>query len=302
MAYLWEPLPRDWSAEVAIDDVDKSLRSEGIAFIRYVDDFRLFATSFNDGYRKLTTLANVLFKNHGLTLQQAKTSIITTEEFERRFASSEESHELDGLAEKFNEFLESVGVLDPYANIEYEDLEEEDQHKIDSLNLEQLLRKQLGRPEPEVDQRMTQFLLRRLGQLDNAGCVDQIIEHIDKLFTIFPDVIQYLARLRSLDSEKRRQVGQQMLSLIGNSALSHLEFHRVWLFSLFSGDREWGNAEKLGSLFSDSHDLFSQRELTLGLARARQDYWFRSRKYSISEFPTMAQASVSCWSKLLAAR
>lgn len=271
-------------AEIAIDDVDKSLRSEGIDFVRYVDDFRLFATSFNDGYKQLTTLANVLFKNHGLTLQQAKTSIITTEEFEHRFARTEESQELDGLAKKFNEFLESVGILDPYGNIEYEALDAEDQNKIDSLNLEELLLGQLRRPEPDIDQRMVKFLLRRLGQLDNAGCVDQILEHMDKLFTVFPEVIRYLSRLRSLDNLKRHQVGQQMLSLIDNSALAHLEFHRVWLFSLFSGSTEWGNAEKLGSLFSNSHDLFSQRELTLGLAKVRQDYWFRSRKNAISEF------------------
>ena len=106
-------------AEIAIDDVDKSLRSEHIEFVRYVDDFRLFATSFNDGYRQLATLANVLFKNHGLTLQQAKTSIITTAEFNRRFAGTEESRELSSLAEKFNEFLESVGMLEPYGSIEY---------------------------------------------------------------------------------------------------------------------------------------------------------------------------------------
>ena len=76
-----------------------------------------------------------------------------------------------------------------------------------------------------------------------------------------------------------------MLSLINNSALSHLEFHRAWLFSLYTRGIEWGNADKLGSLFSNSHDQFSQRELTLGLAKSRQEYWFRTQKTSISEFP-----------------
>ncbi len=70
------PAPSRLVAELSIDDVDKTLESEGIEFIRYVDDYRLFATSAGDGYRKLTVLANTLFKNHGLTLQQEKTNVI----------------------------------------------------------------------------------------------------------------------------------------------------------------------------------------------------------------------------------
>ena len=278
------PAPSRLIAEMAIDDVDKILRSEGITFVRYVDDYRLFATSFNDGYRQLTSLANALFKNHGLTLQQTKTSIISSEEFYRRFSRTEESEELDSLSERFAEFLDSVGMHDPYESIEYDDLDQDDRDIIDSLNLEELLQNQLSRPEPDIDQRMARFLLRRLGQLDNTRCVDRILENIEKLFTVFPEVIQYFARLRSLNDQKRRQIGQKVLSLIDTSSVSHLEYHKAWLFSLFSKGTEWGNSERLVSLYSNSHDQFSQRELALGLAKSGQDYWFRERKNAFFEF------------------
>ena len=78
------PAPARLIAEAAIDDVDKILRTEGITFIRYMDDYRIFAKTEVEGYGHLTTLANALFKNHGLTLQQDKTSFSTADEFLER--------------------------------------------------------------------------------------------------------------------------------------------------------------------------------------------------------------------------
>ena len=75
------PAPARLIAEAAIDDIDKILLTEGITFVRYMDDYRMFATSDNEAYGQLTTLANALLKNHGLTLQQEKTSVLTVDEF-----------------------------------------------------------------------------------------------------------------------------------------------------------------------------------------------------------------------------
>ena len=275
------PAPSRLIAEIAVDDVDKILRSESITFVRYMDDYRLFAESPVQGYKQLTVLANALFANHGLTLQQEKTGIIAREEFIQKLHRTEESQELRSLSDSFSEILESVGIDDPYGNIEYEDLEPSDQGRIDSLNLESLLQEQIDRSE--IDQQMVRFLLRRLGQLDNQDCVDVILDNIEKLFTVFLNVIQYLGSLRRLDNGKRQDIGKRVLSLIDNSSVSQLNFHRAWLFSLFSEGTEWGNSEKLVSLYSDSQDSFSKRKLTLALAKSGQDYWFRTRKDEFSE-------------------
>ena len=275
------PAPSRLIAEIAVDDVDKILRSEHITFVRYMDDYRLFAESPVQGYKQLTVLANALFANHGLTLQQEKTDIITREEFLQRFYRTEESQELRNLSDSFSEFLESAGIDDQYGDIEYEDMNPSDQARINSLNLESLLQGQLDRSE--TDQQMVRFLLRRLGQLDNQDCVDMILNNIEKLFTVFPKVIQYLGRLRRLDNGQRQDIGKRVLSLIDDSSVSQLNFHRAWLFSLFSEGTEWGNSEKLVSLYSDSQDSFSKRKLTLALAKSGQDYWFRTRKDEFSE-------------------
>ena len=276
------PAPSRLIAEIALDDVDKILRSEGIVFVRHMDDYRLFTDSAVRGYEQLTILANALFKNHGLTLQQEKTLIMPADDFLHNYCRTGESQELQSLSEQFGQLLQNIGLDDPYGHIEYEDLEPDDQAQIDSFNLEDLLRGELS--SAEIDQRMVRFLLRRLGQLDNPAGVDMVLDHIEDVFTVFPDVIQYFGRLKSLDNGKRLAVGERVLSLIGNSSVSQLDFHKCWLFSLFSESTEWGNAEKLVSLISDMQDNFSKRELTLALGKSKQDYWFRTRKDDIFEF------------------
>ena len=230
-----------------------------------MDDYRLFTNSPVEGYQQLTTLANALFKNHGLTLQQEKTSIISVDDFLENYCRTGESEELQSLTVMFNEILEEIGIEDPYGYIEYDDLDPQSQALIDSINLADLLQKELE--NDEIDPQLVRFVLRRLGQLDNPAGVDTVLGNIEKVFTVFPQVIQYFARLRSLDNEERRVVGERVLSLMDNSYLSQLDFHRCWLLSLFSEGTEWGNSERLISLYSDAQDNFSKRKLTLSIRK-----------------------------------
>ena len=269
-------------AEISIDDVDKILAAQGIPFIRYMDDYRLFAKSAAKGYAHLVVLANALFKNHGLTLQQEKTSILSSEHFLARYGATEEFKALDNLTESFGEFLQAVGIDDPYGVIEYDDLTPELQELIDSINLVDLLKENLSRTE--VDQSMVRFLLQRLAQLDNTECAQFILNHIENAFTVFPQVIQYLVRLRSLSDEERRYIGQQALLLLDTSSLFQLDYHKTWLFSLFSDGIRWGNSESLVSLYSKSQDNFSRRKLALAIGRSNQHYWFRTHKDDVFEF------------------
>lgn len=274
-------------AETSITDVDRTLLSEGITFIRYVDDYRIFATSPSHAYQQLVTLANSLFSSHGLTLQQEKTWILNSEEFQRRYCGTEDSTEINNLAERFDSFLKEIGVGGPYEEIDYADLDETQREMVNSLNLAELLRQQLS--EPEVDQKMTRFLLRRLGQLGDASAASDILGSLDSFFTVLPDVINYFKRLAWPSEEARHDVGQKFLTLLSGSDVSKLEFHKAWIFDLFGVGEDWGINEQLVGLYPRTPDDISQRELILALAKARQDYWFRNRKDRV--------ASLGPWEK-----
>ena len=276
------PAPARLIAEAAIDDIDKILRTEGITFVRFMDDYRMFAKSGVEGYAHLTTLANGLFKNHGLTLQQEKTSILTIDDFNDRYGPTAESLELDNLSDSFEDLLTAIGIGDPYGVIEYDDLDTEQQEQLDEMNLEDMLKDHLGRAE--IDQSMVRFLLGRLGQLDNSACLDLILDNMDHAYTVFPQVIQYFGKLRKLNDDQRRYIGERTTSLLDNSRLSKLEFNKTWLFSLFLEGTEWVNPDRLASLYSETPDHFSQRKLALALGESNQHYWFRTHKDDVFEF------------------
>ena len=275
------PAPARLIAEIAIDDVDKILRSEGIAFARYMDDYRLFAESPTQAYKYLVTLANTLYKNHGLTLQQEKTSILPAEKFIEQFGETTESQEVASLSESFHQFLAAAGINDPYREIDYENLCAEQRQQIDAMNLEVLLKDHLA--QPELDYSMVRFLLGRLGQLDNTSCVDSILTNLDNTFTVFPQVIQYFGRLKSLTNNQQHSIGQHALDILDDSPIFQLDFHRTWLFSLFSEGAEWGHSESLVSLYTRFQDNFSRRKLALAIGESDQHYWFRTNKDDVFE-------------------
>ncbi len=136
----------------------------------------------------------------------------------------------------------------------------------------------------EIDQQMVRFLLRRLGQLNSKKCVEAVITNIAKLFTVFHPVVEYIGHLRTLEDSERQDISKRLLELTQKTSVYDLDFHRMWLFSLFSQGQQWGNAELLASLYASSADNFSKRKLVLALSKSNQDYWFRTRKDDIFEF------------------
>lgn len=52
--------------------MDQMLLIKRIKFCRYVDDYILFADSYEDAYKKLNLCAEFLLKNEGLALQKTR--------------------------------------------------------------------------------------------------------------------------------------------------------------------------------------------------------------------------------------
>jgi len=64
--------------EAALIDVDEALLAEGCTYVRWVDDFYIFANREDQAIRALYRLGQWLYDHHGLTLQQRKTLGVLT--------------------------------------------------------------------------------------------------------------------------------------------------------------------------------------------------------------------------------
>jgi len=97
-------------AEITISDVDEALLANGVDFIRFNDDYRIFASTRTIAYQQITFLADSLFRNHGLSLQPQKTSIYSAPLFRDNFLATPLDKEMDSLHQKFEELIAELGL------------------------------------------------------------------------------------------------------------------------------------------------------------------------------------------------
>lgn len=284
-------------AEITISDVDDSLLANGVNFVRFNDDFRIFASSSAAAYRHLALLADILYKNHGLTLQQMKTEVLDRATFEQKYLTTPAEKAVNSLRERFAELLDELGIVDPYEPIFYEELTADQKSKIKSMNLAEILRDAVASPD-EPDLTAIRFVLRRLGQIGDTSVLTDVLDGVDQLHPAFPDVIRYLMGLRDLTLEERQRVGSRILEILENSIISELEYHRMWALHLFASSSDWGNSDRFVSLLNSAHGESVRRELIMALGRSRKQHWFTSMRRNLfdeSHWPRRALlAGASC--------
>ncbi|MDR8105062.1 RNA-directed DNA polymerase [Burkholderia cenocepacia] len=270
-------------AEMTLADVDEALLAAGIDFVRFNDDYRIFAQNYEHAYRAIAFLADTLYRNHGLTLQPQKTEILAVQAFQARFLTTPLDRELDSLYTRFEELAAELGIDNWYEPIEYDDLTAEQQDAIDSLNLVQLFQEELQQEEPDLP--VLRFVLRRLGQLGDPSIVEEIFGGLNKLHPALPDVCLYVQNLRHLDLQARAQLGARMLNLLNGTAVSELPYHRMWILDLFVHSREWDNEGRFFGLYGLEPDQGCRRNLILAMGRAHQAHWFQSQWRTLFDQP-----------------
>lgn len=285
-------------AEITLSDVDEALLANRVQFIRYNDDYRIFARSYAEAYRHIAFLADILFRNHGLTLQPQKTDILDKNVFIRRFLSTPEDLEFTALRTSFERLITELGLSDRYESINYDDLTEEQQEIVDSMNLVELFQEEIS-TNGEPDLALIRFILRRMAQLGDNSVVYISLNNLDVLHPVFPDIIQYLKSLAiDLTSEERSRIGARIIDLLEDSIISELDYHRMWAFDLFTDSTEWNNQDRFYELLGASRDALSKRQLILAMGRASQRHWFQSQWRNLFNEPHWSRrallAAASC--------
>lgn len=282
-------------AEAALIDVDEAMLAEGITFVRFNDDYRIVARSHAEAYRRLAFLADVLYWNHGLSLQPQKTTVLSRDEFRARFASPEE-REVDSLFSKFAQLVGELGLENWYEPIAYEDLDDDQRALLDSLNLQQLLREEIAAEAPDF--MLVRFVLRRLGQVNDASVADEILDNLDHLYPAFADIVEYLGNLHSMESEDYQRFGGRILDALQDSILSELEYHRLWGLDLFATSTKWNHEDRFFRMLAEATSPVTRRKLILAMGRANQRHWFQTQwrnLFNESPWPKRAIiAAASC--------
>lgn len=290
-------------AEIVLNQVDQILVQNDIEFIRYVDDYRIYCKSEQEAYRTLAFLAQKLYDVLNLKLNEKKTNILKSEDFQRQYLRIFKEEENDRILQDFYKLCSEIGIsTSSYDDIDIESLTPEDRDRLKELNILELLMDEVT--SENVDLGFVKFLIGNLARFDNTDVADYILkeEVITKVFPILRSIIGYLERVRSFEEDQKHLIGNKVLKSIHYSFIGELEFNRSWLLYLFTKGEEWDNKDKFIDLIKKFDDNVTLRELILCLGRSKNLDYFRENKLkNISTFDPWVRRSfitaISCLPK-----
>jgi hypothetical protein len=191
-------------AELVLNRTDRLLLTQGVSFVRFVDDYILFAKSRESIQSALVYLSEVLLTNEGLTLARSKTRFMTQAEFLR---SSPLADPTVGGAKGESEvrrFLRLRLRYDPYsstADHDYATLA----RAIQQFNVTKLLAREMGKSR--VDERLIRQLIKSIRFMApevREAAVLSLVKNVEVLYPVFPTVVIVINSLLSTFTKQGR--------------------------------------------------------------------------------------------------
>jgi hypothetical protein len=247
--------------EAVLIDVDSTLLSFGVDFVRFVDDYIIFANRAQDAEYGIRVLGETLFRNHGLTLQTAKTRVLSAEEYVARHLTIHSEKE-----ENRRRLLQIFEINDDYEITSYDELEEAQKKEIDAFNLAEMLREALAEGE-NVDYREVQFILGRLSALKKPELIPTVLDNLERLYPVAESVAAFFKEFTLLTTDERLKFGEALLAPILSSLDGRpSEYYSIWILSVFQHHGNWDHAENLLRIFRETSSDTVRRFAALALA------------------------------------
>jgi hypothetical protein len=244
--------------EAILIDVDSTLVSFGIDFVRFTDDYLIFASNPEDAEFGIRVLGETLFMHHGLTLQTAKTHIVKGAEYVKQHLMAHTQKE-----EEHRKLLDIVGDYDE--SVSYEDMDEEERREIDAMNLSGMLTEALA-ADHTVDFREVSFILGRLSALEKPGLIHIVLSNLDRLAPVAHSVAAFFRRFREMEKATRDESAQALLNPILRSNKYASQYYVVWILSIFANSSDWDHADMLLKIFRETSSDTVRRFAALALA------------------------------------
>jgi hypothetical protein len=243
--------------EAVLIDVDSTLLSYGIDFVRFTDDYVIIAEKPEDAEYGIRVLGETLFVNHGLTLQTAKTRVLGGADYVSHYLMADSEKE-----EERRKLLDLVGGYDD--SVSYEDMDESERGEIDALNLSGMLRDALEQGH-NVDYREVSFILGRLSALEKPDLIPIVLDNLERLAPVAHSIAAFFRRFSQLDANLRNLAATHLLDPILNNSKHASEYYAIWILSIFAHDAAWDHADSILRIFREARTDVVRRFAALAL-------------------------------------
>ena len=239
-------------SELTINQIDRLLHADGIKFVRFADDYHLFANSREEAYRSLIYLSDKLYSNQGLTLQKSKTRIMTSAEFRSTSPlagklsdeEAEEEGQAAAMSHKASELLQFSLRFDPYSPNAQEDYEHL-RREVRRFDIVSLLKQELLKSRVHIAlARKIVSAVRYLDERSKDDAVLSIVDNCDLLYPIISSVMLMLSQVfEELAADTRVEIAFKLSELIrDDSHVFRVDIHLAYavrvLAHLPSSDNE----------------------------------------------------------------
>ncbi|MEG1631477.1 MAG: RNA-directed DNA polymerase [Anaerovoracaceae bacterium] len=269
------PHPVHLLAEASMIPIDNSFFTQGIDFIRYVDDIIVFCDNEQDAKLKLSQIALILDRQQRLILQRHKTAIYNTDEFKSVCTDMIEDRPINEKEGDILKLINKYSSGDPYRIVFYGDISDEDWSSITNTVVTNIIEEYLKQPIIEFNR--LRWFYRRLTQIGHPGGVDVTLANINKLTPCFASVCMYLGSIQKINPHKWVQIGSQLLELLEMDLVKSNEYFRLLLISLFTKNQYINHFAILVQKYSQS-DAFVKREIILAAKQNSAFDWLREQK------------------------
>jgi retron-type reverse transcriptase len=275
------PHPIHIIAEATMIPIDNSLNTQGINFLRYVDDILIFCNSEQESKNSLHKVAKILDKQQRLMLQRHKTKIYNAELFRNLCKDMIEDRPINEEEDKILKLISKYSRGNPYITITYNKITDDDWKSINEEIINNIIYEYLS--QDEVNYIRLRWLYRRLAQIGHPGAIEVSLKEIARLSPCFANVCAYLASVQNIDEGRWKYIGEKLLELLDTEEVVNNEFFRLSILSLFTKNRYINHFTKLVDRYPTS-EPFIQREILLAAYQNSAFDWVREHKES---FQTM---------------
>lgn len=210
-------------AEALLNDTDRMLKTKTPSYARYVDDYRIIVPTSQDAHAVLCRLAEHLMLTEGLSLNAAKTKILTTDQ----------EHSI--IEERFTDVFTSseIADLNRYFSLVYdgEDVSMED---IENVSCDALLEK-LGDilSRDIADYSAIKVILKALRAVDVENPLQILIKFSELLYYCPRDFCILLGTLAQKSPEMAEEMAASVVEIVSQSPFSDMTLSRLWVAHLF---------------------------------------------------------------------
>lgn len=244
-------------AEALLSEVDELLQSYGFDFVRYIDDYIFFAKTPSHCLKALFVLAERLQTTQGLSLNMAKTKVQPMDKLIEELTDPSEKS-----AGFRHQVIEDVFGGNPYEEVEYDNLSEEQKDLLDSFDLKVMLEEAL---EPDiVDLPMVKFVLNVLASLHRPELAQMVLDNLERLLPAAPAVARFLSMFATEDDSIREHIARCVFDYLSQTSFVP-DYYSLWLLELFARDPRWNHLAELRVIAREHRNRLVRRQAIMAL-------------------------------------